>query len=98
MIRKIVTIVAAIAINCAVLAWFHAWSAAVVAAATPPDSMREVVTLPVINVHPSAGQLRALRKARAQATTDQANADGGIACLAMPYYSFAAPCGTAANG
>jgi hypothetical protein len=92
MIRKLIAIVAAIAINCAVLAWFHAWSSAAVAGAAAASARtRPVVTLPVINVHPSAEQLRELRQAPAQAGV------GVVACLVMPYYSFAAQCDVAAS-
>ena len=61
MIRKIIAIVIAIAINCAVLVWFHAWSASVVASAAAAPAQQPTKTLPVINVHPSAAQLRALQ-------------------------------------
>ena len=71
MIRKLIAIVAASAINCAVLAWFHTWSAGVVAsAAAAAAHTPTAVTLPVINVHPTAGQLRALRPAPAQTRAD----------------------------
>jgi len=98
MIRKLIAIVAAIAINCAVLAWFHAWSSAAVASAAANSAhMPTVVTLPVINVHPSAEQLRQLRRAPAPASPAQTSIGGGIACLVMPYYSFAAQCDAAAR-
>ena len=91
-IRKLIAIVAAIAINCAVLAWFHAWSSAAVASAAAASArMPTIVTLPAITVHPSAAQLRALREARTQPRKpEQASAVVGAACMAMPYYSFAA--------
>ena len=99
MIRKLIAIVAAIAINCAVLAWFHAWSSAAVAsAAAATAQMPTVVTLPVINVHPSADQLRRLQRSSAPATPAQAGIGSGVACLVMPYYSFATECGAAVNG
>jgi hypothetical protein len=97
MIRKLIAIVAAIAINCAVLAWFHAWSSAAVASAAAASAhMPTVVTLPVINVHPSADQLRQLRQAP-RTSAAQAGLGGDVACLVMPYYSFAMQCDAAAN-
>ena len=97
MIRKLIAIVAAIAINCVVLAWFHAWSSAAVASAAAAAARTQpVVTLPVINVHPSAEQLRELRQAPAAAAPAQTGV-GGVACLVMPYYSFAAQCDVAAS-
>ncbi|HET7161585.1 MAG TPA: hypothetical protein VFI32_02815 [Rhodanobacteraceae bacterium] len=72
MLRKLIAIVIAVAINCAVLAWFHAWSASAVAAAAlaPPAA----VTLPVINVRPSAAQWRELQRVHAHAGPKQAGA------------------------
>lgn len=97
MIRKLIAIVAAIAINCAVLAWFHAWSSAAVASAAAASThMPTIVTLPVINVHPSAKQLRQLRQAP-RTSAAQVGLGGGVACLVMPYYSFAVQCNAAAN-
>ncbi|HJR14169.1 MAG TPA: hypothetical protein VJ833_09765 [Rhodanobacteraceae bacterium] len=100
MIRKLIAIVAAIAINCAVLAWFHAWSSAAIAtsAAAASAQPRTIVTLPVINVHPSAKQLRQLRQASGTSVPPQAGIGVGAACLVMPYYSFAAQCDAAASG
>ena len=97
MIRKLIAIVAAIAINYAVLAWFHAWSSAAIASAAVSARMPTVVTLPVINVHPSADQLRQLRQAPGTSRRAQAGMGGGAACLVMPYYSFALQCDAAAN-
>ena len=98
-IQKTVSIVAAIAINVAVLAWFHAWSAGVAASAAAAHGQTStIVTLPVISVHPSAAQLRQLHEsghAPQPATPDQASLGGGgnsAACLVMPYYSFASQC------
>jgi hypothetical protein len=98
MIRKLIAIVAAIAINCAVLAWFHAWSSAAVASAAASARMPTVVTLPVVNVHPSADQLRQLRRASQTSAPPQAGTGIGAACLVMPYYSFAAQCDATASG
>ncbi|WHZ17873.1 MAG: hypothetical protein OJF55_000022 [Rhodanobacteraceae bacterium] len=99
MIRKLIAIVAAILINCAVLVWFHAWSAAAVASAAPASgSGKTTTTLPVITVHPSADQLRALREERAAPVPPQADAGGRDACIEMPYYSFATPCTAAVSG
>lgn len=98
MIRKLIAIVAAIAINCAVLAWFHAWSSAAVASAAAASAqMPTVVTLPAINVHPSAEQLHQLRQASGSSAPPQAGTGIGAACLVMPYYSFAAQCDAQAN-
>ncbi|TAM99643.1 MAG: hypothetical protein EPN40_04985 [Rhodanobacteraceae bacterium] len=96
--QKLIAIVVAIAINCAVLAWFHAWSNAAIASATPPANAQKIVTLPVINVHPSTAQLRELQKSRTHATPDQADAGGLPACIVMPYYSFAAQCDASVSG
>ena len=96
-IQKLIAIVAAILINFAVLAWFHSWTSAVVASATPPVRNDRILVLPAVNVHPSAEQLRALRQARAAAPR-QADAGGQCACVDMPFYSFAAPCTTAVSG
>lgn len=88
--KLIIIIVAAIAINVAVLAWFHVWTSAAVANAAPsPRHPEKMLTLPTINVYPSAPQLRALRHARATTLHEQANAGGRYACFAMPFYSFA---------
>lgn len=88
-IQKLIAIVAAIAINCAVLAWFHAWTNSVVASATVPSTPK-VVTLPAINVHPSAAQLRAAGRTHTGAASGgQASLSGNYSALAMPYYSFA---------
>ncbi|HJR12029.1 MAG TPA: hypothetical protein VJ823_11540 [Rhodanobacteraceae bacterium] len=95
MIRKLIAITAAILINVAVLAWFHAWSSAAIASAAAASAHTQpVVTLPVINVHPSADQLRQLRRAPGSPAPAQAGI-GGVACLVMPYYSFAAQCDAA---
>ncbi|WIG54249.1 MAG: hypothetical protein OJF61_000035 [Rhodanobacteraceae bacterium] len=98
MIRKLIAIAAAIAINCAVLAWFHAWSSAAAAiAAAASARMPTVVTLPVINVHPNAEQLRQLRAAPASGPA-RASLGGGVACLVTPYYSFASQCDATVSG
>ncbi len=90
-IQKLVIITVAIAINFAILAWFHAWSANVVADATVPATTTPVVTLPTTVVRPSAEQVRALREERMRLRNpDQASIIAGAACMAMPYYSFAA--------
>ncbi len=99
MMSKIVAIVAAVAINCAVLAWFHAWTATTVANAKPPPaSAQKILTLPTVNVRPSVEQMRELRAMHGPAAPEQADAGGVAACLVMPYYSFAAQCDTAVNG
>jgi hypothetical protein len=98
MIRKLIAIAAAIAINCAVLVWFHAWSSAAVASAAAASArMPTVVTLPVINVHPNAEQLRQLR-AKPVSGPARASLGGGAACLVMPYYSFASQCDATVSG
>ena len=97
-IQKFIAITAAIAINCAVLAWFHAWSTATVAnAAAASARMPTVVTLPVIHVRPSAEQLRQLRQMPAPSTSARAGLGGGVACLVTPYYSFAMQCDVASS-
>src|SRR6185437_4806883 len=89
-IQKLIAIVAAILINCAVLAWFHAWTSSVGAAAAMSAPAQKVVTLPAINVHPSAAQLRAVGRARGGAASGgQAGVSGNYLAPAMPYYSFA---------
>lgn len=92
-IQKLIAIVAAILINCAVLVWFHAWTSAVVASASVPAvPMQKAVMLPAINVHPSAEQLRAVGRTRADtASGGQAGISANYSALAMPYYSFAVP-------
>ena len=92
MIRKLIAIVAAVAINCAVLAWFHAWSSAAVAsaAAAAAHAQLPVVTLPVINVHPSAEQLRQLRQTSDHAAPPQAGI-GVVACLESARALVASP-------
>ncbi|MGH8233912.1 MAG: hypothetical protein ACREPU_06915 [Rhodanobacteraceae bacterium] len=90
-IQKLIIIVAAIAINFAVLAWFHTWSTTAVANATPSARYPEKsLILPAVNVYPSAAQLRALRQTQARALREQASAGDRYACFVMPYYSFAA--------
>jgi hypothetical protein len=95
-IQKLTAIVAAILINFAVLAWFHAWTTSLVASATPPAHADKVQVLPTINVYPTAEQLRAVRQVRA--APKQADAGAQLACIDMPFYSFAAPCTTAVGG
>ncbi len=95
-IQKLIAIVAAILINCAVLAWFHAWTSGVASAAAAAASLQGAVMLPVINVHPSAEQLRELRHLSPPQSA-QAGAGVSLACFVAPYYSFDAQCGAAAN-
>lgn len=98
-IQKTIAIVAAIAINVAVLAGFHAWSTATVAsAAHTQPATQHIVTLPVINVTPSPAQLRELHKRPVASAPEQASVAGSVECLVMPYYSFAAECDSAASG
>jgi len=90
-IQKLIAIVAAVAINCAVLAWFHAWTTGVASAAAAAASVQGAVMLPAINVHPSAAQLRAVGRTHAGATpAGQAGVSENYSALAMPYYTFAA--------
>ena len=98
--QKLIAIAGAIAINCAVLAAFHAWTTVQVASAHPvPAAIHGVVTLPAINVHPTAAQRRELRRERADRESRQTRVGGGgLACVDMPYYSFAGACGDAAVG
>lgn len=106
MIRKLIAIALAVLINAAVLAWFHAWSAAAVASAVIPHARaRDIVTLPMVTVHPSAAQMRQLRESRhapLAVTPDQASIGGiggdNAACMVMPYYSFATQCDATVNG
>lgn len=91
MFRKLIAIVLALLINCAVLVWFHAWSANVVAAAAPASTqVGKVLTLPRITVRPTRAQMDALRRERAPAGSARiAPAGGGMQALAMPFYSYA---------
>jgi hypothetical protein len=93
-IQKLVIIAAAILINVLMLAGFNAWTvAAVASAAAHPAPGEKILTLPAIQVAPSAAQLRALgRSAPGHAAPSQSNAGGGAACVEMPFYSYAAPC------
>ncbi|MGH8191226.1 MAG: hypothetical protein ACREP2_07240 [Rhodanobacteraceae bacterium] len=61
-IQKLVAITAAILINCAVLAWFHAQGAAVVANATPAPRAEAVLTLPTVTVYPTRAQIESLHR------------------------------------
>ena len=97
-IQKLVIIAAAILINALVLAGFNAWAVATVASAAAHSAPGEqILTLPVIHVAPSAAQLRALGRP-AHAAPSQSNAGGGVACVEMPFYSYAAPCTADAVG
>ena len=90
-IQKLIAIVAAVAINCAVLAWFHAWTTGVASAAAAAASVQGAVMLPAINVHPSATQLRAVGRTHAGAApAGQTGVSGNYSALATPYYTFAA--------
>ena len=92
MIRKLIAITFAILINCAALAWFHAWSASAVASAVPQPGQDKMLTLPVITVYPTRAQWESVRQS---ASTPQASSKvaptgaRGIEALVMPYYSFA---------
>ncbi|HJP97685.1 MAG TPA: hypothetical protein VJ862_03890 [Rhodanobacteraceae bacterium] len=89
MFRKLIAIVLAVLINCAVLAWFHAWSANAIVNAEPA-STGVVLTLPTINVRPTRAQLDALRRERVSPVTSSlVPADAGMRMLVMPFYSFA---------
>ena len=98
MIRKLIAIVLGLAINAVILGWLFAAGGSAVQTAPAADA-QPTVTLPTIEVRPSAAQLRELRVQRAQATRrpDVAAATQGAACLAMPYYSFATQCNTASG-
>lgn len=91
MFRKLIAIVLALLINCAVLAWFHAWSTNVVATAAPASTqVGKVLTLPGITVRPTRAQMDALRRERAPSGSARiAPAGGGMQALVMPFYSFA---------
>ncbi|MGH8118047.1 MAG: hypothetical protein ACREP0_10115 [Rhodanobacteraceae bacterium] len=89
-VQKLIAIVVAIAINCAVLAWLHGWSPATVASAAPPPvRAQQIITLPTITVRPSADQLRELQRERAATPPEQADAGAAYSGFDMPYYSFA---------
>jgi len=91
MIRKLVAIVLSVAINCAVLVWFHAWSTAAVAQVLPPAGTQKAVVLPTITVRPTRAQIDALRREARQPSTSSVTPAGGVGmqALVMPYYSFA---------
>ncbi len=91
MIRKLVAIVLSIAINCAVLAWFHAWSTAAVAKVPSPPGSQKVWVLPAITVRPTRAQVEALRREAPRPGTSSVmpSGDAGVQALVMPYYSFA---------
>jgi hypothetical protein len=91
-IQKLIAIIVAIAINCAVLGWFHSWTTGVASAAAAAASAQSAVMLPVINVRPSAEQLRAVGRLHAgtAAGGQAAVSAGNQSALVMPYYSFAA--------
>jgi len=90
MFRKLIAIAMALLINVVVLAWFHAWSANIVATAEPATTGR-VPTLPTIQVRPTRAQLDALRRERVvlPVTSGVAPAEIGMGALVMPFYSFA---------
>jgi hypothetical protein len=88
-IRKLVAIVAAILINVAVLTWFHNWSSAVIANASPSQHTDQVVVLPTVTVRPSRAQIEMLRRERRPVTSSVAPSGDGIRALVMPFYSFA---------
>ena len=91
MFRKLIAIVLALLINCAVLAWFHAWSTTAVATTLPTSThVGKVLTLPRITVRPTRAQMDALRRERAPSgSAGIAPAGGGMQALVMPFYSFA---------
>lgn len=97
-IQKLIAIVVALAINVLALAWFHAWTntlaAEAAAAAMQSDKVR---VLPVIEVRPTAAQWRALRPGSSAPAASRAG-DARLACIDMPYYSFAAPCAGVVDG
>ena len=94
-IRKLVAIVLAVLINCAVLAWFHTWSTAVAANAAQSQHTDQVLLLPTINVRPTRAQIEMLRRGHKPATSRVApSAAVGIQTLVMPFYSFAQADGT----
>ncbi|TAN08436.1 MAG: hypothetical protein EPN38_02885 [Rhodanobacteraceae bacterium] len=98
-VQKIAIIAASVLINVLALAGFHALTVATVASATPPPPAAKVVTLPVIHVYPSAAELHALgRPAPAASVPPQADVGGGVACIDMPFYSYAGPCTAGAIG
>ncbi|HVX05149.1 MAG TPA: hypothetical protein VHA71_08520 [Rhodanobacteraceae bacterium] len=68
-IQRFIVIVAAIAINVAVLASFHGSRGAIVGDAPPPQRTQNMPTLPVITVRPTAQQWRELGRTPAPAAS-----------------------------
>jgi hypothetical protein len=105
MIRKLIAIILAIAINCGVLATLNHLSTVSVASAAPPATQAQrIVTLPTIRVTPTRAQMEQLRgtaaphaPAAASSTTPPAG-NVGMQALVMPYYSFADQSDVGRNG
>jgi hypothetical protein len=96
MIRKLIAIILAIAINCGVLATLnHLSTVSVASAAAPSTHVQKIVTLPTIRVTPTRAQMEQLRRTpaarRPAAASSVTPATGGVGmqALVMPYYSFA---------
>ncbi|TAN07247.1 MAG: hypothetical protein EPN36_02445 [Rhodanobacteraceae bacterium] len=63
---KLIALIAAILINCAAVAAFLAWTSNAVARAATQPGHTPVVTLPTINVYPSAAERAAIMDARSR--------------------------------
>lgn len=105
MIRKLIVILLAIAINCGVLATLNHLSMVSVASAAPPAAhARKIVTLPNTVVTPTRAQVERLPRAPAAHTpagatsVSPAAGDAGMQALVMPYYSFADHANALRNG
>lgn len=94
MIRKLVAIILALAINCGVLATLNHLGTVSVASAAAPAHVQAVVTLPTTVVTPTRAQRDELHRGRGQQRPAAASSaakptGGGMQALVMPYYSFA---------
>lgn len=97
-VQKLIVIAIAILINAVALALFNVSTPVSGTAAAIHTRVRDIPTLPAIEVHPSASELREWHRARETAGPKQVDATTEVACAGMPYYSFAAPCSAALEG
>jgi hypothetical protein len=75
MIRKLIAIILAIAINCGVLATLnHLSTVSVASAAAPSTHVQKIVTLPTIRVTPTRAQMEQLRRTPAARRRQQRHA------------------------
>lgn len=105
MIRKLIAIILAVAINCGVLATLnHLSTVSVASAASPSTHAQKIVTLPTITVTPTRAQMDQLQRAPAKHAPAAASSatppagDVGMQALVMPYYSFADQSDAQRNG